>query len=47
MIERALGNEDGARKHLRTALEINPRFHPVFAKVARAALEGRALPDEW
>jgi tetratricopeptide (TPR) repeat protein len=47
MIERALGNEDGARKHLRTALEINPRFHPVFAEVARAALDGRALPSEW
>ncbi len=47
MIEHALGNQDGARKHLRTALDINPRFHPVFAEVARAALDGRALPAEW
>lgn len=47
MIERAMGNGDGARKHLRTALEINPRFHPVFAEVARAVLDGRAPPDGW
>jgi tetratricopeptide (TPR) repeat protein len=38
MIEKALGNVDGARAHLKTALEINPRFHPAFARQARAAL---------
>ena len=38
MIEKALGNVDGARAHLKTALEINPRFHPVLARQARAAL---------
>jgi tetratricopeptide (TPR) repeat protein len=38
MIEKALGNPDGARAHLRAALEINPHFHPVLARQARAAL---------
>jgi tetratricopeptide (TPR) repeat protein len=38
MIEKALGNADGARAHLEKALEINPHFHPVFARQARAAL---------
>lgn len=41
MIERALGNEAAARTHLRRALDVNPRFHPVLADSARAAL--RAL----
>ena len=36
MIERALGNPDGARTHLRRALRINPRF--AQADSARAAL---------
>jgi len=38
MIERALGDRKQARVHLRRALEIDPRFHPVFADSARAAL---------
>lgn len=38
MIERALGNPAGARTHLRRALRINPRFHPVLADSARSAL---------
>ncbi|HEX6371925.1 MAG TPA: tetratricopeptide repeat protein [Longimicrobium sp.] len=38
MIEKALGNVEGARARLRTALEINPHFHPAFARQARAAL---------
>ena len=38
MIERALGNGDAARTHLRRALRINPRFHPAFADSARATL---------
>jgi tetratricopeptide (TPR) repeat protein len=38
MIERALGNDEDARRHLRRALRINPRFHPAFADSARAAL---------
>jgi tetratricopeptide (TPR) repeat protein len=41
MIERALGNDQAARKHLRRALDINPHFHPAGADAARAAL--RAL----
>ena len=39
MIERALGNRDAARRHLRHALEINPRFHHRYAPQARAVLE--------
>lgn len=38
MIEKALGNPDAARAHLKKALEINPHFHPAFARDARAAL---------
>jgi Flp pilus assembly protein TadD len=38
MIEKALGNTDGARAHLRTALQINPHFHPASVRQARAAL---------
>lgn len=38
MIERALGNDDAARRHLTRALQINPRFHHVFATRARAEL---------
>ncbi|HEU0077078.1 MAG TPA: tetratricopeptide repeat protein, partial [Longimicrobiaceae bacterium] len=38
MIERALGNQEEARRHLRRALRVNPRFHPAFADSARAAL---------
>lgn len=47
MIERALGNREEARAYLREALELNPRFHPLHAPAARAALactEGLRLP---
>ena len=47
MIERALGDERAAREHLSRALEINPRFHPEQADVARAALRGKRLPRGW
>ncbi len=39
MIERALGNGDGARVHLQRALALNPRFHPVHANRARRELQ--------
>jgi tetratricopeptide (TPR) repeat protein len=42
MIERAAGALPAARRHLRRALEINPRFHHFFADSARAALDGLA-----
>ncbi|HEU4880791.1 MAG TPA: tetratricopeptide repeat protein [Longimicrobium sp.] len=38
MIEKALGNAEGARAHLQKALEINPHFHPASVRQARAAL---------
>lgn len=38
MIEKASGNTAAARKHLRRALEINPRFHHRYADAARTAL---------
>lgn len=38
MIETAAGNNSAAQQYFRKALEINPRFHPVFARVAREAL---------
>jgi len=47
MIERAAGNPAGAREHLEKALDINPRFHPRFAAVARAVLNDRPLPESW
>jgi tetratricopeptide (TPR) repeat protein len=37
-IERALGNTDSAEVLLRRALDINPRFHPLYADSARIAL---------
>jgi len=40
MIERALGQTEGARKHLEKALALNPNFDPRQAPLARAALEG-------
>lgn len=39
MIEHALGNRDEARRHLRHALELNPRFHHLYADVARQTLK--------
>ena len=38
VIEHALGNHDAARDHLRRAIEINPRFHPVAADEAERLL---------
>ncbi|MFF1547338.1 tetratricopeptide repeat protein [Streptomyces sp. NPDC058291] len=37
MIERKLGREEPARRHLREALQINPYFSPLLGPVARAA----------
>ena len=39
MIERALGNPEGAAAYLRQALATNPHFHPRHAAEARRALE--------
>ena len=39
MIERAAGDSEAARRHLRQALELNPRFHPRHAATARAVLD--------
>ncbi|MEU5630026.1 tetratricopeptide repeat protein [Streptomyces rishiriensis] len=44
MIERTLGAEGPARRHLREALQINPYFSPLLGPVARAAAE--QLGDE-
>ncbi|MDT0382504.1 hypothetical protein RM572_27470 [Streptomyces sp. DSM 42041] len=38
MIHSALGNEAAARRDLDAALDIDPRFHPLHAPAARAAL---------
>jgi tetratricopeptide (TPR) repeat protein len=38
MIERSLGNREGARAYLEEALAVNPRFHPLHAPAAREAL---------
>jgi tetratricopeptide (TPR) repeat protein len=35
MIERALKNEEAAKRHFSRALSMNPAFHPVHAKQAR------------
>jgi tetratricopeptide (TPR) repeat protein len=44
VIEHALGDDEAARRHLRSALDINPYFHPVAAPDAQRLLEqlGRA-----
>ena len=39
MIERALGNDDAARRHLRDAIDVAASFHPVHAVTARATLD--------
>jgi hypothetical protein len=39
MIERAAGDDEAARRHLRAALRLNPRFHPRHAATARAVLD--------
>lgn len=38
MIEQAAGNHEVARRHFRSALRINPNFHPLLAQVAREEL---------
>ena len=42
MIERALGNNQLARQHLKKALGINPYFHPTHPALVRATL--KSLP---
>ena len=37
-IERALGHDDAARRHLARALAVNQYFHPTQPAAARAAL---------
>ncbi|MGW0614870.1 tetratricopeptide repeat protein [Streptomyces sp. NPDC002788] len=39
IIERATGDERGARAHLKAALDLNPGFSPLGAREARTALE--------
>ncbi|QOV39368.1 tetratricopeptide repeat protein [Streptomyces ferrugineus] len=39
IIERATGNADNAREHLRAALKLNPGFSPLGAREARKALK--------
>lgn len=39
MIHHALGNDSAARDDLKTALGIDPRFHPLHAPAAQAALD--------
>ncbi|WP_037845067.1 tetratricopeptide repeat protein [Streptomyces sp. NRRL S-455] len=39
VIERATGDERGARKHLKAALDLNPGFSPLGAREARTALK--------
>ncbi|ANB05558.1 hypothetical protein SAM40697_1598 [Streptomyces ambofaciens] len=39
MIERAVGREEDARRHLSAALDLNPGFSPLGAREARAALK--------
>ncbi|MFF3877605.1 tetratricopeptide repeat protein [Streptomyces sp. NPDC001978] len=47
MIERVLGKDALARRHLKEALQINPYFSPLRVKEARAALAGLGeVPDE-
>ncbi|MFE2940663.1 tetratricopeptide repeat protein [Streptomyces sp. NPDC059255] len=42
MIERALGDDRAARRHLTAALDLNPGFSPTGAREARSALAGPA-----
>jgi hypothetical protein len=39
LIEKALGRDAAARRHLAEALEINPWFSPLLAPRVEAALE--------
>lgn len=38
MIAQARGDQEAARRHFRSALSVNPNFHPAFAAQAREAL---------
>ncbi|MDX6764819.1 tetratricopeptide repeat protein, partial [Streptomyces sp. F8] len=44
MIERALGDEAGARRHLQEALRTNPYFSPVRGPLAKEALAAIGQP---
>ncbi|MBZ9638504.1 hypothetical protein K8369_03585, partial [Streptomyces sp. PSKA30] len=46
MIERELGLDGPARRHLREALRINPYFSPLHVPVAEAALGELGEPDD-
>ncbi|MEV6570995.1 tetratricopeptide repeat protein [Streptomyces sp. NPDC051577] len=46
MIERALGDEAAARRHLQEALRTNPRFSPVRSPLAKEALEAVGRPPQ-
>ncbi|WP_338683523.1 tetratricopeptide repeat protein [Streptomyces acidiscabies] len=45
-VERELGKYGPARRHLKDALRINPRFSPLWAPRARAALEALGEPPD-
>ncbi|MFE9673598.1 tetratricopeptide repeat protein [Streptomyces sp. NPDC006259] len=45
MIERQLGRDGAARRHLEEALRINPYFSPLHARTARAALLALGEPS--
>ncbi|MGV9555015.1 tetratricopeptide repeat protein [Streptomyces sp. NPDC003522] len=45
MIERRVGREGAARRHLEEALRINPSFSPLHARTARAALVALGEPS--
>lgn len=44
MIERSLGDDAGARRHLQEALRTNPRFSPVRVPQAKEALASIGQP---
>lgn len=45
LIERELGRTGAARRHLREALVVNPRFSPLRSPLAQAALRDLGEPD--
>ena len=47
MIERAAGNDSAAEKYLEESLRIAPRFHPLHAGEAEAALKGIRASRPW
>ncbi|MER5780022.1 tetratricopeptide repeat protein, partial [Streptomyces sp. NPDC002039] len=46
VIERGLGDEAAARRHLQEAMRTNPRFSPVRSPLAKEALEGVGQPPQ-